>query len=116
MSVSSPLSQIEIAFTVRLAYETLHFAEAINKSAEPKLRKLGLANGAIENLIRVLDISRFEFWPRMYDFIEPMSVDVCPWESKTAFLKRDMELRDWIVRHGGKPADIEHFIYPGVAQ
>ncbi|MBM3967000.1 MAG: hypothetical protein FJ308_18335 [Planctomycetes bacterium] len=116
MSVKSPLGQDEIAFAVRLLFETLHFAEPIQKTAEPKFRKLGFTNGAIENVLRVMDIAGPEYRSKMYSLYEPASVEVCPWESRAAFLERNAELRDWIVRHGGQPADIGCFICPEPAQ
>jgi hypothetical protein len=116
MSIASPLSRDEIAFAVRLLFETLHFAEAIRKNAEPKFRELGFTNGAIENFLRVMDMARLEYRSKMHDLPEPASVEVCPWESRAAFLERDAELRDWLVRHGGQPADVECFICAGAAQ
>lgn len=107
---TSPLSQVEIAFATRLVFETLHFAESISKTAEPAFRRLGLNNGAIEDFLRVMDVAHYDYRSMMYDCSPPASVEVCPWENQAAFLKRDAELRDWIVQHGGVPADIKCFI------
>lgn len=110
MSAKSPLKQDEIAFAIRLLFETLHFAEPVVANAEPKLRKIGLNNGAIENILRVMDLSQHEYRSMMYDGPEPAAADVCPWGSQTAFLARNAELRLWIVQRGGEPADIECFV------
>lgn len=116
MLVASPLTRDEIAFAVRLLFETLHCAESIRKTAEPKSRKLGFTNGAIENFLRAMDMAWLEHRSKMYDLPEPASVEVCPWESRVAFLERNAELCDGIVQHGGQSADVESFICPTDAQ
>ena len=60
MSAESPLNHDEIAFAIRLLYETLHFDEPIVKAAEPRFRNLGLSNGAIENFLRVMTLSQIQ--------------------------------------------------------
>lgn len=116
MSAETPLNHDEIAFAIRLLYETLHFDDPIVKSAELKFQKLGLSNGAIENFLRVMNRSRTEYRSLMYDGPEPATVERCPWESQAMFLTRTAELCDWLDQHGGEPADIRCFILAGAAQ
>ena len=111
MSASSPLSEEECAFATRLLFETLHFAESIEQSAELKFRRLWLQNGAIENFLRAMDLSSVEYRSSMYDGPEPETVAACPWKSQAAFLWRNAELCEWIARHEGEPADIQCFVF-----
>lgn len=116
MSVLSPFSNEEAAFAKRLLFETLHFADDIEKSAEPKFWQLRLQNGAIENFLRAMDLSSHEYRSSMYDGPEPEPIAVCPWESQAAFLLRNAEICKWIACQKGRPTDIKSFISTVVSE
>ena len=111
MKGNSPLEPDEIFFTYRLLFETLNFDEPIEKTAEPRFRDLGLSNGAIENVIRVMQVCEYTMLPKIYRGHEPPTVGFCPWETQAAFLDRVSELQDWLKENGGEPCDVEPFIH-----
>ncbi len=109
MQDQSPMKVDEVAFTKRLLFETLHFDEPIEKTAESIFQSLGLQNGAIENFQRVLGICQLEILAKVYQGQEPSAVCSCPWPDQIAFLARDAELSRWIRQSGNEPADIKPF-------
>jgi hypothetical protein len=112
MKESSPLKPDEVFFTNRLLFETLNFSEPIEITAEPKFRKLGLENGAIENFLRVMWLCKYPMLKKIYGHEhEPPTVGFCPWETQGTFLQRAAELQGWLRDHGGSPCSIEPFIH-----
>lgn len=110
MPVQSPLRKSEEAFVARVLFETLHFAEELQFSAEPSLRRLGLDNGAIENFIRVMEVCEQVTLKSVQQGCEPSAVHHCPWKTQHKFLSRDSELRTWLNFHTTEPAEIIPFV------
>jgi hypothetical protein len=106
----SPLRTTEEAFVARVLFETLRFAEDIERSAEPSLRELRLDNGAIENFIRVLEVCSYMTLNEVQQGVEPKAVQLCPWKTQGVFLERDSELRVWLFCHGTEFAEIKPFV------
>lgn len=112
MKEDSPLKPDEVFFANRLLYETLNFSEPIEKIAEPKFRKLGFDNGAIENFLRVMWLCEYPMLKAIYGHEkEPPTVGFCPWETQRRFLQRVAELQGWLRDHGGSPCGIEPFVH-----
>lgn len=111
MTVRSPLRPDEISFTYRLLFETLNFSESIEKTAEPRFRKLGLSNGAIENFIRVMQVCQDAMLPKIQLGHVPPIVGYCPWQNQEAFLDRVCEVQVWLKKNGREPCDAEPFIH-----
>ena len=116
MPDKSPLHFDEVFFTYRLLFETLNFDEGFEKTAEPRFRKVGLSNGAIENFIRVMQICDYKMLQKVQCGHEPPTVRFCPWENQEEFLKRNAELSDWIIEKKKEPADITSFVRSGVTR
>jgi len=110
MDDQSLLKIDELVFTVRLIYETIHFDEPIDKTAEKMFRNLGLQNGAIENFQRMMWIHHREMLQRVNEGHEPPTVHSNPWESQSIFLTRVTEVQEWLRQNGIEPAAVETFI------
>ena len=110
MKTTSPLTSDEILFTQRLLFETLNFNESIKNTAEPRFRALGLTSGAIENFIRVMQVSEYTMLQKIKLGHEPPPVGLCPWKTQAMFLERVSEIQGWLKENGGEPCDVKAFI------
>lgn len=107
----SPLTSDEKVFAKRLLLETLRFDDPIEKCAETAMRALGLQNGAIENWLRILQMTDGAGLGEEIFGSEPPLIQHCPWECQEDFLARDQELQHWLSEQGQQASNAVRFLY-----